>query len=328
MKNIGIKFLVTALALTMVVGFAAGCKPEEPDVFQVAGLFPGPVTDGGWSQIGYQALQAVETELGAEISYMENVASADMASAMRDYASRGYDMVIGHSFEFQDAAVTVSGEYPDTFFMTSGGLKFTDNYFPIEIATEQVAYLFGMIAGHMSETGKAGCIGSKEIPSIAKTFVGFEAGAKRVNPDFEVSVTFVGAHDDVSGGYEAAMAFIDGGADFLFENANATGLGVIQAAVEKDIYVYGMSTDKSSLAPENLIASDVIDIGSAFVAMARRVMEGNLGTPGVQYMGLNEGAVKLVWNEALKQTLPQEVLDDVQAAYDEITSGTLVVPTN
>lgn len=110
----------------------------------------------------------------------------------------------------------------------------------------------------MSKTGKARLVGGFDIPAVSKTLIQFEAGAKSVKLDFKCMVTYVGSWEDVTAGYEAAIAQIDQGADFLFCNGNAVGLGVIQAARERGAYVFGMTTDRSNLVPDNVLASDVL----------------------------------------------------------------------
>ena len=82
--------------------------PEESgEPFKMGLLVPGSANDEGWNQIAYDALLKIEDELDAEISYVELEQNpASFEKAFRDYASQGYDMVLGHGFEFQDAAQT------------------------------------------------------------------------------------------------------------------------------------------------------------------------------------------------------------------------------
>ncbi|MEW6307610.1 MAG: BMP family protein [Bacillota bacterium] len=321
------RFVAVAAIIVMAGALLAGCQPKKPQTFKVAGLFPGPITDGGWSSTGYGVLKHLEKELGAEVAYMENVAPGDMREALRDFAKRGFNFIYGHSFEFQDPIMDVAKEYPKVFFSSSGGLKFAANYFPMELCGEQAAYVQGIIAAMLSKTGRAGMIGSKNIPSIHKTFVGFRAGAQSVNPSFRVDITYVGAHDDVSGGYEAAMAHINNGADFLFENANATGLGAIQAAKEKGVYIFAGMADKTHLAPEAVLANNMIHINAAYLLLAKNVKEGKLGTPGVAFMGFAQNAVELRWNPALKAKVPANVLAAAEKAIEDIKAGKIRVPT-
>ena len=120
-------------------------------------------------------------------------------------------------------------------FITTSGNTVRPNVAPLRFMLEEATYLEGMLAASMSKTGKAGVVGGMEIPSVKSTIIAFEAGAKAVSPDFQVVTAYVGNWDDVGAAKEAALALIQQGADFLFHNADAAGLGVFQAAQEKQV---------------------------------------------------------------------------------------------
>ena len=96
---------------------------------------------------------------------------------------------------------------------------------------EEATYLEGMLAALLSKSGKAGAVGGMEIPSVKSTILAFAAGARAVRPDFNVVTSYVGNWEDVGAAKEAALALVQQGADFLFHNADAAGLGVFQRKV-------------------------------------------------------------------------------------------------
>ena len=126
-------------------------------------------------------------------------------------------------------------DFPDTVFITTSGNTVRPNVAPLRFMLEEATYLEGMLAAAMSKTGKAGAVGGMEIPSVKSTIIAFEAGAKAVKPDFQVVTSYVGNWDDVGAAKEAALALVQQGADFLFHNADAAGLGVFQAAQEQQV---------------------------------------------------------------------------------------------
>jgi simple sugar transport system substrate-binding protein len=144
--------------------------PEQPPAKFKAGLLaPGPVNDGGWNQTAYEALKRMESELGAEIGYVEvEMAPAAFEKAFRDFADQGYTFILGHGNEFTDAAKAVAPQYPNTFFFLSSS-RFYDPAIPNLIGlnsdSSQPCYLFGYIAAKMGKG--AGLIGGMEIPPIA-----------------------------------------------------------------------------------------------------------------------------------------------------------------
>ncbi|GIW40885.1 MAG: BMP family ABC transporter substrate-binding protein [Candidatus Binatia bacterium] len=323
--------MVRRLALLGLALLAACTRTQEEPrdrerPFRVALLTPGPVSDAGWNALAYEGLLRIRDELGAEVSQMETKTPAEFEEGFRAYAKQGYQLVFGHGFEFQEAAATVAAEFPDTVFITTSGNTVRKNVAPIRFLLEEATYLEGMLAALMSRTGKAGVVGGIEIPSVKSTVLAFEAGAKAVDPDFEVPKSYIGNWEDVGAAKEAALALVEQGADFLFHNADAAGLGVFQAAQEKQVYAFGANKDQSDVAPDVVLASAVADIPTAFVQVAREVLEGRF-VGRVEKKGMKDGVVSLVYNPRLEHKIPPEVRARVEEARQRIVAGELRVPT-
>ena len=92
--------------------------------FKVAYLPCGRVNDQSWSQAGYEGILAAKKELGVEASYSESVSPADIEAAARDYASRGYNLVLLHCATFMDAGLKVSSDFPKTFLRSPRRFRF------------------------------------------------------------------------------------------------------------------------------------------------------------------------------------------------------------
>jgi len=113
---------------------AAGLSAAAAEALKVAIVMPGNITDKSWSQAGYEAINSAKEKLGLDTAFSEKIAQPDQAEAMSDYARRGYQIVIGHGGEFQDAAERVAAKYPDTMFVVNNGHEAGGN-----IATDHVA---------------------------------------------------------------------------------------------------------------------------------------------------------------------------------------------
>ena len=314
-----------AVALALVSPGAAE-PPPGGSTFKVALLNPGPVSDAGWNALAYEGLLAIRDQLGAEIAQIQTKTPADFEEGFRDFARRGYKLVFGHGFEFQDAAATVAPDFPDTVFITTSGNTVRKNVAPMRFMLEEATYLEGMLAAGMSKTGKAGVVGGIEIPSVKSRVIAFEAGAKSVRPDFTIVTAYVGNWEDVGAAKEAALAQIQQGCDFLFHNADAAGLGVFRAAEERKVYAFGSNKNQNEVAPDVVIASAVADIPRAFVQIARDVKEGHfVGT--IERLGMKEGVVSLVLNPHLEPKIPADLKARISQARAAIIAGTLKVPT-
>jgi basic membrane protein A len=320
------RVLTGGLAMLAVLGGLA-CERNPTaatGAFRVALLTPGPISDGGWNASAYEGLMLIKKELGAEVSNVQSANPAEFEQGFRDYASRGYDVVIGHGFEYQDAAIKVGAEFPDTDFIVSSGSVSAKNVASLTFHLDEATYLAGLVAASMSKTGKAGCVGGIKLPVILTTFDGFIAGAKSVSPSFEVATVYTGSFEDVAGAKAATDALIAQGADFILHNADAAGLGVFQSAKEHGVYAFGSNRDQNSVAPDTVLASATIDIPRSFLELAREAKNGTF-TGRVVAQGLASGCVGFVWNPVLEGRVPAEVKTRVAEARGKIESGALKV---
>lgn len=296
---------------------------SEEDAFRIGLLVSGPANDEGWNQQAYDALLQAEEELGAEISYVELEENpAAFERAFRDYASEGYDAILGHGFQFEDAALTVAEEFPDVWFFISSSEISEGNVIGVDIDDSQPFYLLGVIAGNLGNG--AGLVGGVEIPPISESFTGFINGARSVNPDFPVSVTYLGNWDDIAAAKEAALGQIAEGADFLAPNANIAGQGVYQAVQESDEEAWALGTfgNQTELAPDKIVANFVSDFGAGLVGVFQQVQEGTFeGGDNIVFGVEFPEVVHVTYNEDAELAVPDEVREQVDAAIEGMVAG-------
>lgn len=317
-----------ALLLCLLLAACSRSEPASPAArpFKVALLSPGPVSDAGWNALAYEGLLAIRDQLGAEIAQVEVHNPGQFEDGFRDFAARGFDLIFGHGFEFQDAAAAVAPAFPNTVFITTSGNTVRPNVAPLRFMLEEATYLEGMLTASMSKTGKAGAVGGMAIPSVKSTIVAYEAGAKAVDPAFQVMTSYVGNWEDVGAAKEAALALVQQGADFLFHNADAAGLGVFQAAQQQHLLAFGANKNQNDIAPDVVLASAVIDIPRGFLTVARQVKDHTF-VARVEKLGMKDGVISLQYNAALAARIPPEVRAKVDAAQQAILAGTLVPPS-
>lgn len=332
-SKIKISTVLCMLCLFAVGSMLAGCpdSANTKDEFKVAMLLPADITDAGWNALAYKGLMEIEKELGATVKHIVSRTDADQEEHFRFYADKGFDLIIGHGYEFQGPAKAVAPDFPDTIFITSSGGTIESNISPLNLRVEQPAYLIGIIAGMMTQGNKIGTLGGEPIDSVKSTFMAFKAGAESVNPNVEVrDDAFVGDWSDAGKGKRLASALIDEGVDFLFPNADAAGLGAYHAAENaqregKTVYTFGVNLDKSEISPETVLANAVVT-PKVFVEIAKIVKDGKFKKQIYTFNMLTKNAITFNYNPALKDKIPQEVLDAVEAAKAKILSGEFEVP--
>jgi basic membrane lipoprotein Med (substrate-binding protein (PBP1-ABC) superfamily) len=317
---------------TFLFAFAA-CGSKDADVqesqaFRVALLTPGPITDQSWNTAAYDGLLRIRDSLGAEVRHVQTRTPAEFDENFRQYGAQGFDLVIGHGFEFQDAAQRVAPEYPKTVFATTGGTGTGANIAAMSFAFDEPSYLAGMAAAAVSKSKVLAAIGGTELPPVRASFDAFVAGARAVDPGVTVLTAFIGNWDDAGAGKEQALAMIARGADVIFQNADAAGQGIFQAVRETPgVRIVGSNADQNGLAPQAALGSVVIDIPHAFLLLAREVRDGTF-TPRIVRFATASDVVRWVPNPG-QSALPSGIgprIDSVRAAFAAGRGPTLGTP--
>ena len=322
--------LAPALAVAaFAVLLVSGCKPADTPAekragFKVALLTPGPISDQSWNGGAYAGLLRIRDSLGASVSHIQTKTPAEFEENFRQYGAQGYDLVFGHGFEFQDAALRVGPEFPKTVYVATSGNRAQGNVAGMVFAFEDPSYLAGIVAGSMTKSNVVGVIGGTELPPVKSSFAAFANGARSVNAKIRILTSFIGNWDDATAGKEQALAQISRGADFIFQNADAAGLGVFSAARErKGVLVFGSNSNQNGVAPDVVIGSVVIDLPHAFLTVAREVKEKRF-TPRVIELGTASDVVTYVPNPALESRVPAAVKAAVDSERALLRAGKLV----
>lgn len=284
-----------------------GTNPASETPWQVALLLTGPVSDDGWNASAHEGLAAIEGELGAQVTTVESLDKSRFEENLREFAGRGAALIFGHAYEFQDAALLVAKEFPMTTFVIIAGNQSAPNVGAIHFRLEDATFGLGALAAKISASKVAGLVGGEEIPSLKPGFDGFIAGAKSIDPQFQVITKYVGNWHDVALARELTEALISQGAGAIFQNADKAGLGVFQAAAaHPGVFAFGSNKDQNTVVPGAILASAVLDVPAAYLQVARAVKAGTY-IPRAESMGAAEGVVSIVLNDELVSKLPEEV---------------------
>lgn len=312
------RHLLTAAAALGVAALPLHAGAQD-DAFKAAIVMPGNITDQSWNQTGYEAIELAKEELGIETAYSEKVAQPDQLEALSDYARRGYDVVIGHGGEFVDAVERAAERHPDTLFAVTNGFISAENIASVTFDFPQFGYAIGVLAGEMSETGKAGYISAQKIQVATDLEEGFRKGFQSVHPDAEVQVTYTNDWDDVAKAKEAALNQLEQGADVIFPLLDNAQIGALQAAQEQDAWSFGVWTDVHDNWPDTALQSAVMDFRVALVDFLRLAKDGE-AEGKVYKFGIGTDAGRLgTYNDAI----PADVVEKVEQTVEQLKSGEL-----
>lgn len=303
---------------------AAPAAPAAAGKGSFAIVLTGPWQDHSWNEAGYQAVQALGKK-GVKIAFSENVKDADAARVLRQYAEQGFEMIVAHSFSFQDATFQVATEFPKSNYAWGGGIKrMAKNVADYDQPFYEAAYPIGVLAGHMSKTGVLGALYGFDIPVCHAMGEALLAGAKTVNPKAKLITTAVGDWVDVAKAKEAALAQKDAGVDFWIECGEGPALGAIEAAKEKGGYVTGYVGDMTTNGPTVVLVNLMWNLEPLFTKMLDDTHSGKFDSPWYRF-GIAEGAMQLKYNDALKSKIPAEALKAADQAMADIKAGKIKV---
>lgn len=307
---------------------AAEPETEAGDLsgLKVAMLTSGPINDEGWNQTAYEGLLALE-QAGAEIANTENVAQADQLDLIRSYGDQGFNVIVGHGFEYGDALMQAAEEYAEVAFIQIGGIADNGkNIASYVFRPGEAGYVAGIVAGLMTTSNKIGGVGAVEIPTIAADYNAYTIAAKTVNPEIEdVPVAYTGSWVDIPKAKEAAIAQIDSGIDVIFANGDNANVGAIEAAAENGaVFAIGMTRDQSHLAPDLVLTSNVQRIDNILIDAITAIQAGTIEW-GNTVVGMAEGAQMMA---PLPASVPDEVRAEVEAVTQAIIAGQIALDDN
>jgi basic membrane protein A and related proteins len=322
---------LSTIANTALLAGLLACGHDKTEsaksdaTFRVALLTPGPISDQSWNAGAYKGLEKIRDSLGATISHIQTKTPAEFEDNFRQYGSQRYDLVFGHGYEYQDAATRVGPEFPKTTYVVTSATSVGPNVAGLMFGFADASYLAGMVAASVTKSNKLGVIGGTELPPVVASFRAFERGAKAVNPQIAVVTSYIGNWEDVSAGKEQALAQIARGVDVIFQNADAAGLGVFQAAREKsNVFVLGSNSDQNGVAPEVTLGSVVIDLPLAFLTIAKEVKAGTF-KPRVVELGEASRVVMLVLNPATANHIPAAARTRIDSLQARMLAGAYTV---
>ena len=183
---------------------------------KVAGLHSDPV-ENAWNSRIHEACKAADAAGLIEYKFSESVANTDYPRVIREYAQAGTQLIVGEVYGVEKDARAVAKEYPKVAFLcgSSGGPQ-AANFGTFGTWNHEAAYLTGLLAGHMTKTGKLGAVGGYPIPEVNRLIHAFRQGVREVKPDATFQVAFINTWFDPPKAKEAALAQLDNGCDILF----------------------------------------------------------------------------------------------------------------
>ncbi|MGI6507945.1 MAG: BMP family ABC transporter substrate-binding protein [Saccharofermentanales bacterium] len=258
--------LVSILLFSMVV--SCDKKPEAPSndekgkIGYVTGV--GGLGDNAFNDLGNAGITMLKEE-GFEVNVIEPSASSEYEGIIRNLCEEGgYTLIVTMGSETVDAVRMAHETFPEQQFLVIEDMPDIDNVRGVQVDLRDMGFLMGAYAALMEQSGALtkgeatktfGIVGGMDFPLIRAITVAYECGVRHIDPEYEVLTAFAGSFKDPGKGSELALGFYDQGCRIVAQAAGATGMGVFEAAKDRDLYAVGSDTNQNSIAPDNIIAS-------------------------------------------------------------------------
>src|SRR5688572_17142703 len=334
--------IVSTLLLCVAAVISTGCnpasygaddrsKPRVGIVFDIGGK-----DDRSFNAAAWAGARCAETgrwpdgtdcgkpPLGIILRDIEPGNPTSIEPAMRAFAERGYDLIIGIGFAQTPIIELVAKDYPNIRFAVVDGVSNLPNVASLAFKEHEGSELVGMLAAKTSKTRTIGFLGGMDIGLIHRFKEGYEEGARSVNPNIRVIPNYVGVTDaawnNPGKGKEIALAQISKGADVIFTAAGNSGLGAFDAVEQQGKqngqathFVIGVDSNQNMVKPGFVLTSMVKRVDNAVYDIIKDVVNSQFQA-GFHVYGLEKDGVAYAMDANNKSLISEEAIKQAEEA--------------
>jgi len=302
--------------------------------------------------LSYAGLKQVEADYGVRVKCIElgGDATKQIPTFIDLAEDPSWDIIITGTPNMREAMLEVAGDYPEQIFILydsaaaneSEGITAADypNVYSMEHAQNEGSYVVGAAAAMLTTSGNEktndehiiGFVGGGQNTAIEDFLVGYIEGAKAVDPEIKVLISYIGSFADSAKGKELAMAQIDQGADVVFAVAGGAGLGVLAGCAEKNVYAIGVDGDQYEILKND----DPVTAAAICTSMQKkcdqtvyncvsRALEGTLPFGTYDKLGLADGVVGAADNENFQAIFDAAQIKKLKDIEAKVASGEVKV---
>ena len=308
---------------------AAAPKAEAPapapaKKLKVAVALLWTIDDQGWTTGHYNGIKYLQEKMGdrIEVAYTEKVRAADAERVFRDYAAKGYDLIIGSTFEHMDPLLAVAKDYPNIKFEHCSGYKTGANMGNYFVRMYQAEYLAGYMAGLMGFKN-VGTVATQPIPEpirgINAFTIGLEKGLKESGATYDPAkantVVWLKAWRDAVGETAMAETLVAQGHDLIRQMADTPDSALAACNAGKPAIGYGSDAGKAGASCA--LVSTLFNWGPYYVNTVKQVLDGTWKVREY-WGGFDQDGVAL---SEFNAKVPQDVRDKVLAEKAKLAKG-------
>ncbi len=332
-------FPILIIALIFI---APSSADADDNAVRIVHFINGARGDESFFDSAVRGIAEAEADFGIEATTIEagyNSSSSWGEQLEEADAGEDYDVLIVGSALMRELLEGVAEKHPDKrFIIYDSSVDYAEgdyaNVYSVLYRQNEGAYLAGVYAGLMTESGTVGLLGGQNSTTINDFVVGYRQGAKSERPDVVVLVRYAETWNDAARGEEMATEMYNEGADIVFQAAGTTGLGVFKAAEAAGKYAIGVDSDQALIIEKtdpdqasHILTSMMKNVDASLYRALELYVEGELPFGQAETLGVGEGGVGLARNKYYEEATTDEVKVAVDRAEEDIRNGRITVET-
>ena len=292
------------------------------------------LNDHGFNQLAYQGLKRAEKQLGIRGDVYQSASAQAYIPNLSTAARKNADLVVAVGFDQAAAVAKVAKEFPKTHFaiidVSQSDLAGKPaNVEGLIFREQEVGYLAGYLAGLVEKNaGKQntiGSVGGEKQPPVDRYIAGYQAGARKADPTVKLLNAYSQDWVDQAKCKTAALNQISAGATIIFQVAGGCGLGVLDAAKERNVWGIGVDADQSYLGKQ-VLTSALKRVDTSVYSTIQQVLNGKFAGGTDAVFSLANNGVGL---GKISPRVPQADVQKVMQIAKQIASGKITdIPTS
>ncbi len=340
--------LALILLLVVLIASSACSKTSEDSNLKVVNYINGELGDKSFFDSANRGLEIAVKDFGITGKTVEGGwDQSTWEPDIRELSEGDWDIIIVGSWSMVEIIENIAPQHPDKLYIiydtevdySKGNLG---NVYSVLFKQNDGSFLAGALAGVITTSNLPlanpekiiGFLGGMDIPVINDSLVAYEQGAKYIDPEIEVLVSYVGGFSDPTTGKEMTLAQFSQGADICINPASQSGLGVFDAAEEAGRYAIGYDSDQYQMFKDSdpekaavIVTSMMKNVDKAIYRAIQLHLDGKLTFGQTENLGIKEGGVGLAENENYDSIVPAEFKDKIKEIEEKIVNGEIIVET-
>jgi basic membrane protein A and related proteins len=330
LTKIGVAIGLALVASFVLIHPTPGEAAPPPHKYKVVVLIGSVANEGSFNRVAIIALKKLAAQGLITYEVRDRVTDPSASEpVIRLYASRGYDLIIGHGIDLSGPILKVAKDFPKIHFTASAGPDLAKRLLPnVDGWTYdfgQFGYLGGWLAGKIKGVKIVGAVGGPQLPFILATHRGFAAGLRATNPNAKIVQIFTGSFDDAQKALQATRTAAAQGASLIWTSGDGISNGVAEGAYQLHLRTIGVFGEAGDLAPKVNISSVVLDMYPLYREWLHEIATGTFGGHFVTQQLSNRGLILTPINR-IGPGIPTNIAAQENQLVATLKSGKLKLP--